>query len=575
MKSWVVLGSAITAGVLSAAAGWAAAGKAPSAGGPDSARLTERHGAKATLRPQRSREVDERLAKLHAARNPEDRIRLAVALAHELSLDELRQWFEGNWLRNDGDLAATIFYRVARQRWLEEDPEGLFRYDLKHDSDYLAKTAECLGQRDPAAALEMMRGKGAARVGPAAAAALLKGLARTDPAAAREAWELFRQIPGVTDDYRLNVALEALALWQPGVLEASMDELPDKMRRQALTITTRLALQADFSAEMARLAADPDGFRRFEEVLKTGGGELLLPEHLGDLPKEWIGWLGDRFARLADGGSAEAWLDQDLAAMGVDEGKVEQIRFQALFSLVWSHPEEVFKRMAHVAMTADQRASLIQQTMRALLQQDPEQARRMASELDDPEDVAQAAASIDQYGDEREGQSEKKSPDPRTWLESLVTSEWDDPFGGAPTYPEADEAKKAELVREFRSMDEPARISVARKLFADGGTSSPAGDPLAAAAARELMLHPPEGADWNGTEFSSDLSRFTVNWADEAPAEAAAWAKSLPAGEPGNLAARNVALRWADYDPAAARAWARTLPAEMRAAVMETLGPGR
>ncbi len=101
-------------------------------------------------------EVRERLARIHAARTPEDRMRATIELAHSLSVSEMERWYVAEWFNFDDGMESNVFYRITRARWLAEDPAGLMAYSLRRNSD---KTHEVAGQwakQDPAAALAFL-----------------------------------------------------------------------------------------------------------------------------------------------------------------------------------------------------------------------------------------------------------------------------------------------------------------------------------------------------------------------------------------------------------------------------------
>lgn len=63
------------------------------------------------------------------------------------------------------------------------------------------------------------------------------------------------------------------------------------------------------------------------------------------------------------------------------------------------------------------------------------------------------------------------------------------------------------------------------------------------------------------SEQPTAISNVMVKWAKTAPAEAAAWVKSMPAGAGQNEAMKTVAGQWAQYDPKQATGFVNQLPA--------------
>lgn len=571
---------ALSAGFLSAAAcGWwlVADHPASAADGKGGAGLPTKSSSRDT-RPARDRGptalAKAQLQAIRQAGDSRERLRATLSLVHSLSLQELERWIRGGWFRQLGGYELSFFEKLAKERWLDEDPEGYLTWVLSHDPNSAHQAIAFLAEQDPARLLAFFQ----QHPNLDKEIVALSLIARKDPALALACYrELIagseQSLPGGSYGYKL---LLALAESSPEMLEAALDSLPVGVSKHADALLIGERLKTDFAGELRQLQDRPDGLVIFVRELTNrripGLGDKLLAEFI-DLPMAWKYELLGYGNRFISGDKAAGWLSLDYAAAGFNDAQATAMKTQACKVMFGTDPAAALRAMDAAGIPESFREEVFTDFLRwhggdeaktgellALLTAEAD--REFVGEM-----IAKQRAELDRKAADR-----VLYETPAGWLERAAAFD----AGTASVYELTSKLQNwsreemAELRGQFQSLPEVQKRAVA-DVF--GGENAPRGmvPEFQGDAIHYLISHPrpAEGEELgNATNHTAMIaSQHAVRWGKEDPAAAGAWTATLPAGEPRLWAQKNLARNWADYDPAAARRWVASLPAADREAV--------
>lgn len=582
IQRWLLPAAAF---LTAAAVGWLAGGgddaPLPAAAGapprPERGTRVARHAPRSGM----SEEVQRQLAAVRAARTPEERQRAAIQLARTLPVAQLAAWFDAEWYPFHDGIDATLFYRIARARWLAEDPEGLLNRCLLRNSKVTYEMIREWTKRDPASALAWVEALERPRDVQRVAYGFYQQLAVSDPALALgRVAALHARLGGGNEGHVVRELLQGLAEKAGPALLAESAGWPPELRRLADRALVSARLKQDFTAGLAELRGRPDGCELFVQAVGADAvsGRKLL-DSAAELPAGWLAAAarGNPYSLVQD--DAAAWLEADLGALGLDEAARRSLRSYAMSMLAGREPAKALDWLERGDLSADERKQLLGNALPALARRDAAAAREWLARLTDQAEIELATKAVEQAG-KAQGAGERKQASPQEWVAGLAAAGDRganpvsfSPFDGQRNWDAGamDEARAA-----FAGLAEADKAAAARRLT-DGNTHFGHGDELfglRADAVAFLLERPGQAAADPGGRRDNLLvqaSRLAAGWVEEDPAAASRWVAGLPAGDERTWAMKNLARHWAEHEPAAAAAWARGLPAGERGQVEEFL----
>ena len=560
-----------------ALAGWQAAAPGDdalaTADTPASAKASRR-GPRTAGKSAVPEDVRQRLAAIHGARTPDERLRATLALAHSLPVSEMERWYAAEWFDFHDTMDANLFYRITRARWLAGDPEGMMTFFLRRNHDKTTEMAGRWARQDPHAALafmESVKDNGDLRK---LASAIAGPLAAADPALAAAQVLKLHKVFGGNDTWALSILISELAKGAPGLLESESATWPPALQKLAASGLTNAALQKDFAGGAAELDRQPDGRKRFLEALSSNSDlvkEML--KHPDSLPDGWFAAAAAASPYYLVNEDPGKWLDTDLAAMGFNDEQSQQLLNYAMSYLGPKDPDRALALLDGDTLDENQRSNLLSSTLSHLAREDKDRAEAWVATLTDPQEIEQAHRVLQSASEDAAG---KTPPTPSEWLTGLADQNDSAMWRYAGMTQSWGRDELAAAAADFQKLPTDQKSVVAAKL-ANNQSSLPT--PLRAEAIRHLLENPVEpdpAAVSNGADnpLVRSTSTLASTWGREDPAAAGRWIRTLPAGDERLWAAKNLAAQWAEYEPAAARQWAAGLPAGERQQVVDYLDNG-
>ena len=260
-------------------------------------------------------DVRQRLAAIHAARTPDERLRATLDLAHSLPVSEMERWYKADWFDFHDNMDSNLFFRITRTRWLAEDPEGLMTHFLRRNSDKTSEMAERWAKQDPHAALAFMQGvrdhNDIRRIAPSIAGPL----AEADPAAAAAEVLRLRKLLGDGDSYAGTELIGELARHAPDLLEAESAAWPAGIQKDAREALVAASLKKDFATGIATLRDAPDGKKRFLAAMESDSDLIKeMAKNPSSLPDGWFAEAASSNPYYLVNEDPGKWLETDLAA---------------------------------------------------------------------------------------------------------------------------------------------------------------------------------------------------------------------------------------------------------------------
>ena len=561
-----------------ALAGWQAATPEK----PATPSVTETPSAKASKRGPRTagksampEDVRQRLAAIHAARTPDERLRATLALAHSLPVSEMERWYQADWFDFHDNMDSNLFSRITRARWLAEDPEGLMSYFLRRNNDKTHETAERWASQDPRGALAFMEGVKDKGDFQKLASAMAGPLAEADPALAVALVLKLQTLLGEGESWAVSEMIEELANNSPALLESESANWPAGLRETARQSLVNASLKKDFTGGIATLRDVPDGKKRFLAAMESDRDMIKeMMKNPSSLPDGWFAEAASANPYYLVNENPGQWLDTDLAAMGFNTEQSQRLLRTAMSYLGQKDPDRALALLDGDTLDANQRNNLLSFTLSSLASKDKARAEAWIATLTDPQEIEQARKALENASAEAE---DKTPPTPSEWLTGLVDKDESAMWQYNRLAQSWDRGQSNAVAAEFAGLPADQKSVIAAKLADDDQSDAPV--PLRAEAIRHLLENPaepdPEAAQ-NGEEVQllRSASNLASTWGREDPAAAGRWIRSLPAGDERLWAAKNLAGQWAEYEPAAARQWAASLPADERKEDVEYLESG-
>jgi hypothetical protein len=520
-------------------------------------------------------DVRQRLAAIHAARTPDERLRATLDLAHSLPVSEMERWYKSDWFDFNDNMDSNLFFRITRTRWLAEDPAGLMTYFLSRNNE---KTSEMAGRwacQDPSAALAFMEGVKDNDDLQQLASAMAGPLAEADPALAVEQVLKLQKILGENASIAISELIDALAKNAPGLLEGESADWPAALQQNAAQSLAKVSLKRDFAGGIAGLRDAPDGRKRFLTAMESDSDLIKeMAKNPSSLPDGWFAEAASSNPYYLVNEDPGKWLDTDLAAMGFDESQASRLRSYAMSYLGQKDPDRALALLEGDTLDQSQRNDLLSNTLSYLATKDKARAEAWIATLTDPQEIEQARQALENASAEAE---DKTPPTPAEWLSGLVDKSESAMWQYARLAQSWDRDQLAAATAEFAGLPPDQKSSIASKLAKANQGNTPT--PLLAEAIRYLLENPvaPDPAterNGAGTVLVHSTSNLASSWGREDPVAAGRWIRSLPPGEERVWAAKNLAAQWAEYEPAAARQWATGLPADERQEVIDYLKTG-
>jgi hypothetical protein len=563
-----------------ALAGWQAATPekpAPSGASETTSAKASQRGPRTAGKSAMPEDVRQRLAAIHAARTPDERLRATLALARSLPVSELERWYQADWFDFHDNMDSNLFFRITRARWLAEDPEGLMTYFLRRNNDKTHETAARWARQDPHAALAFMdRVKNTGDL-QKLAYAIAGPLAAADPASAAAQVLKLQKIFGENNSYAVSELISALAKSAPAILESESAGWPAALQKVAATGLTKAALQRDFVSGASALGSEPDGKKRFLDALSSDSDLFKeMVKHPDSLPAGWFAEAASSNPYYLVNQNPGQWLDTDLAAMGFNKEQSQRVLNYAMNYLGSKDPDRALILLDGDTLDEQQRSNLLSSTLSELATKDRARAEAWAAMLTDPQEIEQARKILEHANAQVEG---KTPPTPSEWLTGLVDKNDSSMWQYARLTQSWDRDQLTAATAEFTGLPAEQKSAIAAKLA--HGDQSDVPVPLRAEAIRHLLENPaPPEPKPEVTQNIEDVqllrsaSSLASTWGRDDPTAAGRWIRSLPPGDERLWAAKNLAAQWAEYEPAAARQWAAGLPADERKEVVEYLESG-
>ena len=472
----------------------------------------------------------ERLRAIRAAGSPGERMRATIELVNSLPVSELEAWLEGRWFDDSEGFDLSLFNKIARERWLKEDPEGLALWSMKNGGGSANSILRSWAESEPQRVLAFFKEHPNQQM----ELQMLQTIAGKDPAGAlgrlREMIDAGLDTNNI-EGYYANQVLQELVKNNSAALEAMLDSLPTQWRNSAEGTIIAGRLQTSFSEEIQKLYERPDGWKVFEQAINREDGlSDKLFDELANLPDLWKASLASNYYQFMNSSNAEIWLDADLTAYGFSEEQAKRIQNGALNNLSWNKPEAAFKLMANMDLSDNERKSMISNAI-SRARGDSEKAETLIAMLGSEEDRQFARNALANISG---GSKPDKIEQPAEWLEQA--SSFDPKTGnGFQLFSQIerwDSAKIAELTNEFRSMPDDQKLKAATLI---AGRSDDLDPSLAGEAIRYLMTNPEPTQEDQYRDLNMNPTRLASNhvaqWAGNDPIAASAWVNSLPSGE--------------------------------------------
>lgn len=504
--------------------------------------------------------VRERLRAIRSAGSSGEKLRSTIDLANSLPVADLAAWLDNRWFDVGEGFDATLFKKIAMQRWMEEDPEGHAAWCMKNEGE--SEVFESWAKDDPQRMLaffqkypnrdfELMALHSMAKSHPEIALGRIKEIVTKGTSA-----------QGGMDSYLLRSVLSEIGLKDPAALEAAMGTLPARWQKEVEVIFINQRLKSDFASEIRNLWQRPGGF----SILQQADGQICtkLIDELQNLPGSWKAEIAANSYSFIHSDNAEKWLNADLAGNGFTADQVNSIKANALGYVARQKPELAIQQMATLNLDPSQRRNAIKKLFDDSENWKPEKTESILAMLSSAEDrqIARNQFEANSSNPFAESTIEK----PSDWLEKVATT---DPTNGnsyqlLSLIEEWDKDKLAEVSRGFRSLPDEQKAHVAKILAGSQYDTAPT---LRGEAINYLIANPPNERKESDEAPTYLASKHAVFWAQQDPAAASAWVQTLPAGDARLWAQKNLAANWAQYDPDAAGQWVKSLPADARGEV--------
>ena len=556
--------------------GWSLGGKSNST--PDSSALSQDHSAR-LMRSSRpvagpKGEAAERLTVIRNSRDPSERTRATIALANSLSPGEFAPWLDGNWFKQRDGADATLFKTILMYRWVQEDMDGFLLWGIKNEDDAVEGIIGSLATKDPQRLLDFFK----LHPNEQAELTALAAIANENPSLALQRLLQMDRDGIVSDSYLCKYVIDNIAKQSPATLEAVLDSLPPSLKVAAETRLIGQKMETDFSSELKKLLARPDGAKLFSMISSNSDSKLLnvqLIDELANLPASWRALIGSSAYKFVDQKCAAKWVTADLEGLGFTEVQARSIREESIEDLSRTDPETAIQLMPEAGLKLNQEQRYLRNIFE-VLREEPEKAEKLMALLTTDEDRQIARDVLIQKPTEQKEEI-TQIEDPAAWLQAVGSLKSEDSaYEYSSMLSSWDADKLADLPRQFQSLPEDQKANVARGFLSAGDY-----DHLIAEAARYFISHPEVPLYRNSIDLSDQkvdgfnanpnqedqvsqsielASHYVAKTAVQDPESTAQWIQSLPNGAPKLWASKNLQSIWSQYDPEAAEQWMKSLP---------------
>ena len=504
--------------------------------------------------------VRRRVAGIRAISAPGDRMRATIELANTLPVSEIAAWLDGRWFDTGQGFDLTLFNKILKQRWEQEDPEGMVSWELKANSGNAAGTLATWAKTDPQRVIDFFKANPNIDMELAALAII----AEKNPALALQSLREMKPAANGSgmDDWYLRQLMKQLAISSPAALEREIESMPLSMQLSAEAALSGERLKSGFDTEIARLFARADGWKIFEMAMNQSEntGDSLF-NHLANLPPRWRTTLASNYYSITSDDAPEKWCSVDLQGMGFSESEASNIRAMAFTRYGHKNPEAALKLMADANLSDGARSMIIGNVF-LNYSGDKEKVESLIALLGSEADQQMARSSMAANYNNRN----QESVSPSDWLDQ-ISSDSTGSYQYIWSLSQWDKEKLGQLNSEFKSLPDDKKRTVAKVMVQN---SSENAMDLEGDALQYLVANPEEPEPGESQpNIISEASEYAVKLAKEDPFAAADWIRRLPTGETRQWAQKNLAANWAQYDPEATQQWIDSLPANERAAVKE------
>lgn len=485
-----------------------------------------------------------RIAWLRQAGTPSRQIAAALELASLTSIDEIR-----DLLDHSGDFpdssAEEVGIGTLLRRWLELDPGGAVKYCQLRKPEFLGRLAGDWHRVQPEEAEAFVKAMPPGEARTSAWVEICQDTARRAP---EKAWEILARTLGMDTFYgtwRMDSEVNRLVRQDPEKALATIGSMPPAILQPASKAIVAELTKSDPQRgwEWARsqanavettgialgiiVASDPAQALEFLKTVPSTDLRRVIEQSAG----EWqVGKVKDFAAMLrADSGIGTA----DKQALA-----------QSLFNNVtWSNPAEAGDLVP--LLDPEWLEKNIFRCAQTWFSRDAASLKAWVETL--PEGPVREAALMAQT--------------------AVVKDVTDAPGADQP------ESLKRDFAQgQYINPTDPRLATVTGEQVGELAAEMPDSQSgrLQAIMAGLAGANPAAACQWLEQQTVLDAktgpaaAQFSAIWAENDPAAAAAWVKTLPAGELSRVAAQNVIQQYMRYDPAAASAWRRTLQQDAR-----------
>ncbi len=515
----------------------------------------------------------QRLQAVRGARNSEERMRAAIDLASSIPPSDFPAWMKDGWFNLREGESLTLFTKILRERWKQEDPGGLAIWSLESKSKDAIPTLASWAESEPRKVLDFFK----SHPDDSIEIRVLASVAKNDPGLALQRFkEMVAAGMSPSASGSSGELIQQLAKQSPAALESALDSLPLGLKTQAEVMLISQKMENSFSGELQKLVARPDGMTHLRSVVtnqEAFKGKLF--DELPNLPVSWRISIGSNPYAFIGPESAGKWVGADLESYGFTAEQARSIRTQAISIFSMKDPEAALRALDEMNLPPGSRKPMIQ-NMFQFVRDKPETSTAMLAQLQSEEErkIARGVIGNGQIA------SVPRIDQPADWLAKVAATDLDQP--GSAQYLSVlkhwDQDKLAALAEQFKSMPDSSKGKMANyiagNIYSDNG-------PLEGEAIRYLVSHPMDDPLANPTEPSSPqeedgmsksigmASAYVGEVARKDPRAASAWLQSLPEGEAKLWARKSLHSVWTKYDPKAAEQWLKSLPADIQSKIQE------
>jgi hypothetical protein len=566
MKLPIIAATCLLLGIV---AGWYTRGVSAKAGALPEIRVSPRE-ARSSREAKRAgvpANVSALLAAIDAARSTEERLRAIIHLAHSIPVSEIPRWYDNDWFDSRKDADTNIFLEITRNRWLREDPDGLLDYARLRNWTTLDDVAARWARKDPDRALRYLESIDSSKDKIRLKMAMLDGFIESRPELV-----VATAVENLDDgnSYQWKELFKKLARVNPFLLEAA--EFPGHLKVTVSRALLMARLEQDADGEVTRHLSLPDGANSLAAAMGENyelGRKVSasIIHRLDALPAKFLEVLGRSPHPLVHDNPA-AWLEADLAGLGLKPEVVKEFHRAAINRLVHCSPEDALQYLRSNEVDRDQLVQLTATALGHLQLSDPAKASAWQANMI-------AHASDDNFSTELAAQLEQRRSvrlDSVDAVLARIEETSDSGSGWQLTHALQSALPKVrrEFERQLKVMDPKEVAALIRNQDLSQLNSELQAALLSAATPHLLDAEEPNHFTerYNPVYASAAL---VSDWVQSDPIAASRWTESLPPGEARVWALRNLAANWLPYDTPAANAWIAKLPTKEQADVKDFL----